>query len=83
MLSEMAIALEGVQTFPDFARAGLGHLPGFISGWLYWYFWVVVVARYFLDWLRAIFKGKSPRGNDLPAGLRDQPFGRVIGDGKT
>ena len=30
MLSEMAIALEGVQTFPDFARAGLGHLPGFI-----------------------------------------------------
>ncbi|MFZ1478722.1 MAG: amino acid permease, partial [Sphingorhabdus sp.] len=44
MLSEMAIALEGVHTFPDFARAGLGHLPGFISGWLYWYFWVVVVA---------------------------------------
>ncbi|MGB5019435.1 amino acid permease [Sphingorhabdus sp.] len=44
MLSEMAIALEGVQTFPDFARAGLGHLPGFLSGWLYWYFWVVVVA---------------------------------------
>ena len=44
MLSEMAIAVDGVQTFPDFARAGLGHLPGFLSGWLYWYFWVVVVA---------------------------------------
>lgn len=44
MLSEMAIALDGVQTFPDFARAGLGHLAGFLSGWLYWYFWVVVVA---------------------------------------
>ncbi len=44
MLSEMAIALDGVQTFPDFARAGLGHLAGFMSGWLYWYFWVVVVA---------------------------------------
>jgi GABA permease len=44
MLSEMAISLDGVQTFPDFARAGLGHLAGFLSGWLYWYFWVVVVA---------------------------------------
>lgn len=44
MLSEMAIAVEGVQTFPDFARAGLGHLAGYLSGWLYWYFWVVVVA---------------------------------------
>jgi GABA permease len=44
MLSEMAIALDGVQTFPDFARAGLGHLAGYLSGWLYWYFWVVVVA---------------------------------------
>lgn len=44
MLSEMAIAVDGVQTFPDFARAGLGHLAGFMSGWLYWYFWVVVVA---------------------------------------
>lgn len=44
MLSEMALAVPGVQTFPEFARAGLGHLPGFLSGWLYWYFWVVVVA---------------------------------------
>ncbi len=44
MISEMAIAVDGVQTFPDFARVGLGHLAGFMSGWLYWYFWVVVVA---------------------------------------
>jgi GABA permease len=44
MLSEMALAVPGTQTFPDFARAGLGHLAGFLSGWLYWYFWVVVVA---------------------------------------
>ena len=44
MLSEMAIAVEGARTFPEFARVGLGHLAGFLSGWLYWYFWVVVVA---------------------------------------
>ncbi|MFO1408574.1 MAG: amino acid permease [Steroidobacteraceae bacterium] len=44
MLSEMAIAVGGARTFPEFSRVGLGHLAGFISGWLYWYFWVVVVA---------------------------------------
>jgi GABA permease len=44
MLSEMAMAVDGAQTFAEFARIGLGHLPGFLSGWLYWYFWVVVVA---------------------------------------
>ncbi len=44
MIAEMAIVLEGAQSFPDFARSGLGHLAGFLSGWLYWYFWVVVVA---------------------------------------
>lgn len=43
MLSEMAVAIPGVQSFPDFAREGLGHWAGFLSGWLYWYFWVVVV----------------------------------------
>ncbi|WP_296679779.1 amino acid permease [Novosphingobium sp.] len=44
MISEMAMAMPGVQAFPDFARAGIGHWAGFLSGWLYWYFWVVVVA---------------------------------------
>lgn len=44
MLTEMAMAVPGVQSFPDFARAGLGHWAGFVSGWLYWYFWVVTVA---------------------------------------
>ena len=44
MISEMASSLEGVQAFPDFARAGIGHWAGFLSGWLYWYFWAVVVA---------------------------------------
>jgi GABA permease len=44
MLSEMAMAVPGVQSFPEFARIGLGPLAGFLSGWLYWYFWVVVVA---------------------------------------
>lgn len=44
MLSEMAIAFPGVQSFSEFSRIGLGNWAGFMSGWLYWYFWVVVVA---------------------------------------
>ncbi len=44
MISEMAMAMPGVQTFPDFARKGVGNWAGFLVGWLYWYFWVVVIA---------------------------------------
>ena len=44
MISEMAMAMPGAQTFPDFARAGVGNWAGFLVGWLYWYFWVVVIA---------------------------------------
>jgi len=44
MLSEMASALPGVQSFTDFTRVALGNWAAFLSGWLYWYFWVVVVA---------------------------------------
>jgi GABA permease len=43
MLGEMAIALPQVRTFSDFARKGIGEWAGFVVGWLYWYFWIVVV----------------------------------------
>ncbi len=43
MLGEMATALPQVRSFTEFARAGLGEGAGFIIGWLYWYFWVLVV----------------------------------------
>ncbi len=42
-LAEMATALPRVRTFTEFARAGLGDGAGFAVGWLYWYFWVLVV----------------------------------------
>jgi L-asparagine transporter-like permease len=32
-----------VRSFTEFARAGLGDGAGFVVGWLYWYFWVLVV----------------------------------------
>ncbi|HKT73588.1 MAG TPA: amino acid permease [Steroidobacteraceae bacterium] len=43
MLGEMAVALPQVRSFTEFARAGLGPWAGFVAGWLYWYFWVIVV----------------------------------------
>jgi GABA permease len=43
MLGEMATALPHVRSFTEFARAGLGDGAGFVVGWLYWYFWVLVV----------------------------------------
>jgi GABA permease len=44
MLSEMACAHPRVGSFTEYARIGLGNWAGFVTGWLYWYFWVVVVA---------------------------------------
>jgi GABA permease len=50
MLGEMAVALPTVGSFYEYARAAfgdrprLGELAGFLTGWMYWYFWVIVVA---------------------------------------
>jgi GABA permease len=43
MLGEMAMSLPGVHSFTDFPRAALGPGAGFVTGWLYWYFWMIVV----------------------------------------
>ena len=43
MLGEMAMTLPKVRSFTEFARAGLGPWGGFVAGWLYWYFWMIVV----------------------------------------
>src|SRR5476649_2767120 len=50
MLGEMAVALPAVGSFYEYAllawsdRPRLGQLAGFLTGWMYWYFWVIVVA---------------------------------------
>ncbi len=43
MLGEMAVGMPNVRSFTEFARVGLGNWAGFTVGWLYWFFWVVVV----------------------------------------
>src|SRR5271154_3346236 len=50
MLGEMAVALPTVGSFYEYARLAwsdrpaIGELAGFLTGWMYWYFWVIVVA---------------------------------------
>jgi GABA permease len=44
MLGEMATANPSTGSFADYARQALGDWAGFSVGWLYWYFWVVVVG---------------------------------------
>jgi GABA permease len=43
MLSEMAGSSPHSRSFTEYARAGLGNGAGFVTGWLYWYVWVMTV----------------------------------------
>lgn len=44
MLGEMAVANPSTGSFADYSRRALGDWAGFSVGWLYWYFWVIVVG---------------------------------------
>jgi GABA permease len=44
MLGEMAAAYPAIGGFYEYNRMALGELAGFLTGWMYWYFWVIVVA---------------------------------------
>ncbi|MDJ0485704.1 amino acid permease [Rhodococcus qingshengii] len=44
MLGEMAVAKPCTGSFTEYARMALGDWAGFTTGWLYWYFWVIVVG---------------------------------------
>lgn len=44
MLGELALANPEIGFFTDYIRKVLGHGWGFVGGWLYWYFWMIVVA---------------------------------------
>lgn len=44
MLGEMAAARPAIGSFMEYARVGLGEWAGYFVGWLYWYFWVGVIA---------------------------------------
>src|SRR5246500_3080041 len=44
MLGEMAVAYPAIGGFYEYNRLALRELAGFLTGWMYWYFWVIVVA---------------------------------------
>ena len=44
MLGEMAVANPTVGSFVEYSRSALGARAGFTVGWLYWYFWAIVLA---------------------------------------
>src|SRR3954467_5636120 len=44
MLAEMAVANPSTGSFADYARDAMGGWAGFSVGWLYWYFWVIIVG---------------------------------------
>jgi GABA permease len=44
MLGEMAVAQPSTGSFADYAGIALGGWARFLVGWLYWYFWVIVLA---------------------------------------
>src|SRR3954454_2582514 len=44
MLGEMAVAHPSTGSFADYAGEALGDWARFTVGWLYWYFWVIVLA---------------------------------------
>jgi GABA permease len=44
MLGEMAVAYPAVGGFYEYSHLALGNLAAFLTGWMYWYFWVIVVA---------------------------------------
>ena len=40
----MAVARPGAGSFAEYSALSLGHWAGFMTGWLYWYFWVITVG---------------------------------------
>jgi GABA permease len=44
MLAEMAVACPVLGGFYEYSRLALGELAAFLTGWMYWYFWIIVVA---------------------------------------
>jgi GABA permease len=63
-LGEMAMARPGVGSCTEYTRIAMGDLAGFTTGWLYWYFWVVVVAYEAIVGAKIIHQEWLP---DIPA----------------
>jgi GABA permease len=70
MLGEMAAAFPAVGGFYEYNRLALGELAGFLTGWMYWYFWVIETNLH-LGGKRPIWGGRSRRALVRQAPRRD------------
>ncbi|XPE62746.1 amino acid permease [Shigella flexneri] len=43
MLAEMAVATPDTGSFSTYADKAIGRWAGYTIGWLYWWFWVLVI----------------------------------------
>lgn len=72
MLGEMAVANPGQGSFVEYSALGLGRWAGFVTGWLYWYFWVFTVGAETVAGAKLLHE----IGFDLPVGIIG--FGLVL-----
>ncbi len=65
MLGEMAVANPGKGSFVEYSSMALGRWAGFVTGWLYWYFWVFTVGAETVAGAKLLHE----IGIDLPVGI--------------
>src|SRR4051812_47838391 len=68
MLGEMAVANPQVGSFAEYARRSLGGWAGFTTGWLYWYFWSIVLA----------IEAAAGGGGGVPPGCLFRSLGLIV-----
>lgn len=62
MLGEMAIRKPDSGAFSTYASDSLGHWAGFTIGWLYWWFWLLPLNRFWAPIFFIIIFLKFQRG---------------------
>ena len=90
MLGEMAVAYPAVGGFYEYNRLALGELAGFLTGWMYWYFWVIVVAleavagaRIFVTGGRSARRGSSRLALMTALHARESALGALLRRGRV
>lgn len=63
MLGEMAVASPDTGSFSTYADRSIGRWAGFTIGWLYWWFWVLVIPS----------KRSPPRPSSTPGSRPSTP----------
>jgi GABA permease len=66
MLGEMAVARPGHGSFAEYAALSLGNWAGFLTGWLYAYFWIITVGVETIAGAKLLQPWMAAAGLDMP-----------------